>query len=84
MSAPAQMFIWLGALWDVSVAAFRAQPLLITLWLAWIAFASIAVGQGLDRNGWRATMFAVLAVSCFAIACALPRPSVVLVMGALP
>lgn len=77
MSAPAHLFVWLGAMWDVSRAAFLAQPALYALWFAWIVLAAVAVGQALDRNGWIATAFAIGSVSCFAIACALPRPAMV-------
>lgn len=49
------------------------HPLLYALWIGWIVLGAIAVGQGLDHKGWPATLFAIGAVSCFAVVMALPR-----------
>ncbi len=57
----------LQSLWDVTWAAFWAQPLVWTAMLAWIATLSCAVGALLDKQGWAAAGWGIVASSLFAL-----------------
>jgi hypothetical protein len=73
MNGPAYVLALLAGIGEAALNEVLRHPLLYGLWIGWIVLAAIAVGQGLDRRGWPATLFAIGSISCFAVACALPR-----------
>jgi hypothetical protein len=55
------------ALWSVLAAGFKANPALWCVSIGWVIALMFCAGDCLERRGWRATGWGVIAASCFGL-----------------